>query len=70
MDGLTAQTGAVLGGVPIDWQVPETRDLNADGSSDILWRSTEGDVSQWLMDGLTVLEGSVFSSVPNDWVIV
>jgi hypothetical protein len=40
MDGLTVQTDAVFGDVPLHWQVQETGDLDADGRRDILWRST------------------------------
>src|SRR5262249_29420715 len=40
--------GAVVGQ---EWQVQGVGDFNADGRSDIVWRSSWGAVSIWLMNG-------------------
>jgi Protein of unknown function (DUF3631) len=40
------------------------------GYSDILWRSTSGDVAIWLMNGLTPVSTADFDNVANVWTIV
>ncbi len=36
------------------WSVIEIADFNHDGTSDILWRNTSGQLSEWLMNGNTI----------------
>ena len=45
-------------------------DLNADGSSDVVWRNAEGDVSVWLMNGTQITPGPVYRPIPSIWSIV
>ena len=45
------------------------RSDNNDGYSDILWRSTSGDVAIWLMTGLTPVSTVDFDNVPTAWTI-
>jgi serralysin len=50
-DGTTVSTAALVGSSPI---IARTNDFNGDGQSDILWKSTNGSVVQWLMSGSQV----------------
>jgi type VI secretion system secreted protein VgrG len=47
-----------------------THDFNGDAKSDILWRSTGGDVAMWLMDGTTIAASAGLGNVLNNWSIV
>jgi hypothetical protein len=54
------QTGAV--------QVPLIAGF--DGSSDILWRDTSGNVGMWLMNGTSIQQAAVVANVATSWSIV
>jgi hypothetical protein len=54
------QTGAV--------QVPLVAGF--DGSSDVLWRDTSGNVGLWLMNGTSISQTAVIGNVPLSWSIV
>ena len=59
--------------VPTDWNVVGTGDFNGDGRDDILWRNTNGQVSDWLgqADGGFVLNDAVaLTMVSTDWNVV
>jgi ELWxxDGT repeat protein len=44
------------------WSVAGIGDFNGDGNSDILWRNSNGSLSEWLMNGSTIVSsGSVAS---------
>jgi hypothetical protein len=45
------------------------RDFNGDGTSDLLWRNTNGLVAAWLMNGLGILQAGGFGTIPSDWVV-
>ena len=48
-------------------------DFNGDGLDDILWRHTNGTISNWLSSGngtFTVNDANAYASVGNDWVVV
>jgi subtilase family serine protease len=47
-----------------------THDFNHDGTSDILWRNTNGDLAIWLMNGTQVLSAPGLGNVPTSWSIV
>jgi hypothetical protein len=54
-DWLGQENGAFVGNVanlnagsPTDWQIVGTGDFNGDGRSDILWRSADGTINDWL----------------------
>ena len=47
-------------------------DFNGDGRSDILWRSTSGQLSNWLGQangGFTNNDANAFTTVPTDWQV-
>ena len=57
---------------PSDWNVAGTGDFNGDGRSDIVWRRTNGEMSNWLgqPNGGFVSNGAVAgASVETRWVI-
>jgi Subtilase family/FG-GAP-like repeat len=58
-----------LGFVPTSWSVAVTGDFNGDGTSDILWRNTNGDTSIWYMNGTLVSSISGMGVVPTSWLI-
>jgi hypothetical protein len=49
-----------------------THDFNADGSSDVLWRDTSGNVAMWEMNGTSVLNPNAagVGNVPTTWSIL
>ena len=49
---------------------PNTHDYNGDGTSDIAWRDTSGDLSLWLMNGAIVSSSGGAGVVPGSWSIV
>ena len=51
---------------------PTPRDLNGDGTADLVWRNTlTGDVAGWLMNGLTLQQGAIIEwGVSLEWQIV
>jgi hypothetical protein len=56
-----------------DWHVAGTGDFNGDGRDDILWRSDDGTVRDWLGQSNGAFVGNVANlniTVPNDWHIV
>ena len=65
MNGSTiASTGIIASGAPIKpdatWSVAGIGDFNADGSSDILWRNSNGSLAEWLMNGTNIMaSGSI-----------
>jgi Ca2+-binding RTX toxin-like protein len=70
--GFTSNGGIVNQNVPLDWKIAGTVDFNGDGFSDILWRNTNGQLSQWLgtaNGGFTGNGGIVNQTVGNDWKI-
>jgi ELWxxDGT repeat protein len=66
MNGATVTSSAVVmaGAVTPDasWSVAGIGDFNGDGNSDVLWRNSNGSLSEWLMNGSTIVSsGSVTS---------
>ena len=60
---------AVLGA----WQVVGTGDFNGDGRDDILWRHTDGTLSNWLGNaagGFTPNDANAAVVVPTAWTVV
>jgi hypothetical protein len=56
MQDLTRKAGAVLpDAVPVGYQVQGMGDLDANGSTDIVWRDATGRFHAWLTDGLSVM---------------
>ena len=59
--------------VPTSWQVVGTGDFNGDGRDDILWRNTDGTVSNWLgtaSGGFTPNDTNAARFVPTSWTVV
>jgi hypothetical protein len=50
--------------------VARTGDFNGDGTSDILWRNSNGDVVTWLMGGGTIVSSADLGVIPTSWTIV
>ena len=54
------------GGVAVrpdaSWGIIGVGDFNGDGNADLLWRNTNGTVSEWLMHGSTVIDSSALTS--------
>jgi len=46
------------------------RDFDGDGTTDILWRDTAGNVAMWLMDGTVIRSNNFVASVPTAWTPV
>jgi serralysin len=56
--------------VPTSWQVAGVGDFNGDGRDDILWRNTNGQLSDWLgtaTGGFTTNDANAFTTVPTSW---
>jgi len=65
-----AHTGEVI---PTNWHIVGTADFNGDGFDDILWRSENGTVTDWLGQadgGFTNNQGNTGQIIPMDWAIV
>ena len=59
--------------VPTEWNVVGTGDFNGDGRDDILWRNTNGQVSDWLgqADGGFILNDDIaLTNVATSWHVV
>jgi hypothetical protein len=61
---------AALGNVGTSWSVVGTRDFNGDGTADILWHDTAGDLGIWLMNGTSVSSYSSLGNVGTQWSVV
>jgi hypothetical protein len=63
-----------LGPVPLNWTIAGIGDFDGNGSSDILWQDTAGDVAIWLMETdpnlVKILSTNVIGTVPLQWSIV
>ena len=75
IDGLTiASQGQIANSNTInpEWAVSGLADLDANGTSDIVWRNeASGAVHGWLLNGLTrVADGRISNNVGTDWSIV
>ncbi len=71
--GFTNNWGNSGTNVPTDWSVVGTGDFNGDGNSDILWRSSEGVVTNWLGNdagGFSTNWTYANLGVPLEWQIV
>ena len=61
-----------LNGVSLDWRVAGIGDFNGDGRDDILWRNTDGRITDWLgtaSGGFTPNSGNFYTSLGTDWSV-
>lgn len=63
----TFLSATVYGQVPPQWSIAETGDMNGDGTADILWTDTAGDVGAWFMQGKTISATVIFGNVGTSW---
>ena len=58
--------------VPLNWHVAGIGDYNGDGRADILWRSDDGQLSDWLGQpngGFVANDSHAYAAVPTDWIV-
>jgi hypothetical protein len=68
--GFTPNDSNAFTTVPTVWQVAGTGDFNGDGRDDILWRNSNGQLSDWLgmaSGGFTPNDANAFTTVPTSW---
>ncbi len=68
--GFTPNDANALTSVPTSWSVVGVGDFNGDGRDDILWRNTNGQLSNWLGQvngGFVGNDANAFTSVPTNW---
>ena len=68
-DYLTAAAIFTSGTASAGERVPLLRDFNGDGTSDILWRNSNGDVVIWFMQGGTIGSSADMGVIPAAWSI-
>ena len=70
--GFVGNDGNAFATVSTSWQVAGTGDFNGDGRDDILWRSTGGQLSDWLgtpSGGWQNNDANAFTSAPTNWKV-
>jgi IPT/TIG domain/FG-GAP-like repeat len=67
---VTNKAGTATGSNLFRYVTSNPHDFNGDGTSDIAWRDTSGNVAFWLMAGAVVLPSQGPGQVPTDWSIV
>lgn len=71
--GFTPNNANATSTVSTDWQVIATGDFNGDGRTDILWRQTGGQLTDWLgtgTGGFTQNSTAFSTFVPTNWTVV
>ena len=73
LKGTTIAQNVDLGVVPLNWRIAGIGDFDGNGSSDILWQDTAGDVAIWLMETdpnlVQVLSQKLIGNVTSQWSI-
>ena len=59
----------VYGSVAPQWSIAQTGDMNGDGSADILWTDTSGNVGAWFMKGNGISAVASFGNVGTSWQV-
>ncbi|CAN5288945.1 hypothetical protein BH10PSE4_BH10PSE4_08790 [soil metagenome] len=61
----------IQGGVDNSWRIASEGDFNGDGKDDLIWRSTEGYISEWLSTGTGFTPNAFLDfSVDKTWHLV
>jgi len=71
--GFSPNDANALSTVPTSWTVVGTGDFNGDGRADILWRNSDGTLSDWLgktNGGFAPNDAAALSLVPTSWKVV
>jgi len=71
--GFAGNDGNAYGTVPTSWKMAGAGDFNGDGRSDILWRNSDGSLSDWLANsngGFAANDGNAFTKVATSWHVV
>ena len=71
--GFVQNNANAAGVVPIAWAIAGTGDFNGDGRDDILWRNSDGQLSNWLATasgGYTPNNANAAAVVPTSWQVV
>jgi hypothetical protein len=71
--GATIAKAVDLGPVTLNWSIRGIGDFDGNGSSDILWEDTGGNVGVWLMEtnpnNITILSTKVLGAIPPQWSV-
>lgn len=70
--GFTHNYANSVASVPTSWQVAGTGDFNGDGHSDILWRNSDGTLTDWLgtaNGGFTNNAANEWAGIPTSWTV-
>jgi hypothetical protein len=68
--GFVDNSGNATTFVPVSWQIAGTGDLNGDGRDDILWRNSDGSLTNWLgtaSGGFTDNGANGYTVVATSW---
>ena len=68
--GFVSNDANAFGSAPLNWNIVGTGDFNGDGRDDILWRNSNGQLSDWLGQangGFVGNDANAFTSVPTNW---
>ncbi|MEO8141395.1 MAG: FG-GAP-like repeat-containing protein [Sphingomicrobium sp.] len=71
--GFTPNNANAAAVVPTAWQIAGTGDFNGDGRDDVLWRNTDGQISNWLAvagGGYVQNNANAAAVVPTAWHVV
>ena len=70
--GFSDNAANALNGVSLDWHVAGIGDFNGDGRDDILWRNTDGRITDWLgtsTGGFAPNSGVFYDRVSTAWTV-
>jgi hypothetical protein len=68
--GYAPNSGNFYTGISTDWQVASVGDFNGDGRDDILWRNTDGHITDWLgtiTGGFSDNVANAYNSIDTHW---